>query len=90
MDEKQNYEHHQTAKAHLVALMQAGYPWHEAVAAAGLHMSRSTVYRLVQAAQTQGEAAFQDKRQGHPAKLRDVVLHWLVARLSRTSTDAEQ
>ncbi|MBO0782048.1 MAG: helix-turn-helix domain containing protein, partial [Ktedonobacteraceae bacterium] len=67
------------AKAHLVQLMQAGYPWREAVAAAGLHMSRSTAYRLVQAVQTHGEAALQDKRQGHPAKLREAVLQWLVA-----------
>jgi transposase len=77
--EKLDHERDQGAKAHLIMLMQAGYPWHKAVAATGLHISRSTAYRLVQAAQTQGEAAFQDKRQGHPGKLRDAILQWLVA-----------
>lgn len=77
--EERSHEHDQAAKAHLVLLMQKGYPWQKAAAMAGLHISRSTAYRLVQAVQTRGEAAFQDARQGHPAKLREAVLQWLVA-----------
>src|SRR5258708_10357714 len=77
--EERSHEHDQAAKAHLVLLMQKGYPWQKAAAMAGVHISRSTAYRRVQAVQTRGEAAFQDARQGHPAKLRAAVLQWLVA-----------
>ena len=77
--EARGNEHDQATKIHLVTLMQMGYSWREAVAVAGLHMSRSTAYRLVQAVQTRGEAAFQDGRHGHPAKLQEAVLQWLVA-----------
>ncbi len=69
-DEK-SLEPSKIAKAHLISLMQAGYPWQKAAAMAGLHLSRSTAYRLLQAIQTLGDAAFQDGRHGHPAKLRD-------------------
>lgn len=68
-----------TAKAHLISLMQAGYHGPKAAAMAGLHISRSTAYRLFQAIQTRGDAAILDGRHGHPAKLREVVLQWLVA-----------
>ena len=77
--EARGNEHDQAAKIHLVTLMQMRYSWREAVAVAGLRISRATAYRLVQAVQAQGEAALQDKRQGHPAKLREAVLQWLVA-----------
>src|SRR5258708_16467581 len=77
--EERSHEHDQAAKAHLVLLMQKGYPWQKAAAMAGLHISRSTAYRLGQAVQTRGEAAFQDARQVHPAKLRAAALQWLVA-----------
>jgi transposase len=76
---ERGYEQTQAAKAHLVMFMQMGYPWQKAVATTGLQISRSTAYRLVQMVQTQGEAAFQDGRHGHPAKLRGAVLQWLVA-----------
>lgn len=72
-------EQAQAAKTHLVMFMQMGYPWQKAVATTGLQISRSTAYRLVQAVQTRGEAAFEDGRHGHPAKLREAVLQWLVA-----------
>lgn len=38
----------QRAKAHLVAGMLAGQSWREAAASAGLPMSRSAAYRLIQ------------------------------------------
>jgi transposase len=77
--EARDNEHDQAARMHLVMLMQAGYPWHKAAATAGLHISRSTAYRLVEAVQTRGEVAFQDRRHGHPTKLREAVLQWLRA-----------
>ena len=81
MEERETFdhEHHQAAKAQLVLLMQTEYPWHKAAATAGLQISRSTAYRLLQAVRTQGEAALQDGRHGHPAKLREAVLQWLQA-----------
>ena len=45
--EKRNRECDQVAKAHLVMLMQGGYPWQEAKAQAGLQISRSTTCRLL-------------------------------------------
>lgn len=65
-------------KAYLISLLQAGHPWQKAAAMAGLHISRSTAYRLLQAIQTRGDAAILDGRHGHPAKLREAVLQWLV------------
>ena len=60
-------------------LMRARYLWHNVAAKGGLQISLSTAYRLVQAIQVQGEVAFQNERQGHPAKLLEGVLQWLQA-----------
>src|SRR5258708_37412319 len=64
----------------MVELMQAGQPWQVAAAATGVQVSRSTAYRWLQEVRTRGEAALQDGRHGHPAKLRPPVLHWLESR----------
>jgi transposase len=77
MEEQDEKSLEPSPKVHLISLMQAGYPWQTAAAMAGLHISRSTAYRLLQAIQTRGDAAFQDGRHGHPAKLREAVLQWL-------------
>src|SRR5215471_19666046 len=73
-------EQRQAAKRQLLALMQAGQSWQAAAAAAGLQISRSTAYRWLQEVRTRGEAALQDGRHGHPAKVRPPVLHWLESR----------
>lgn len=73
MEEEQNH----AAKGQMVALMQAGHSWQEAATMAGVQISRSAAYRLLQKVRTQGEAGLQDGRQGHPAKLREPVLQWL-------------
>jgi transposase len=73
MEEEQNH----VAKGQLVALMQAGHSWQEAATMAGVQISRSAAYRLLQKVRTQGEAGLQDGRHGHPAKLREPVLQWL-------------
>jgi transposase len=65
------------ARLRLVAGMRRGQPWHEAAAAAGLVVGRSTAYRLRRRAQTEGEAALEDRRHGHPSKLRAPVRAWL-------------
>lgn len=64
-------------KAQVVEYILQGRPWHEAVAAAGLRVSRSTAYRLLQRVRIEGEAALADGRHGHPTKLRAPLRHWL-------------
>ena len=70
-------EQHRAAKGQLVALMQAGHSWQEAASLAGIQISRSAAYRLLQKVRTQGETGLQDGRHGHPAKLREPVLSFL-------------
>lgn len=88
--EARGNEHDQVAKKHLIMLMQAGYSWQKAAAMVGLQISRSTVYRLLQAVQTQGDAAILDGRHGHPAKLREAMLQWLVAICRANPRQGEQ
>ena len=64
----------------MLALMQAGQPWQVAAAAAGIQVSRSTDYRWQQEVRTRGEAAMEDGRHGHTAKVLPPVLHWLESR----------
>jgi len=63
-------EQRRTAKAHVVAGMQAGHTWQAAAAQAGLQTSRSNAYRLWLAVRQRGETALSDGRHGHPSKLR--------------------
>lgn len=67
----------QTAKARFVAGVQAGQPWRETAATTGLHISRSTAYRLLQVSRTKGSTGLQDGRHGHPIKLRGEVRSFL-------------
>ena len=76
-------EQRQAAKRRIFELMQAGQPWQ--AAAAGIQVSRSTAYRWQQEVRTRGEAALQESRQGHPAKVLPPVLHWLESRLQASS-----
>ncbi len=73
-------EPRQAAKRQMLELMQAGQPWQAAAAAAGVQVSRSTAYRWLQEVRTRGEAALQDGRHGHTAKVLPPVLHWLESR----------
>jgi transposase len=66
-----------TAKKKLVALMQAGCQWQEAARQAGVQISRSAAYRLLQKVRAQGEAGLQDGRHGHPYKVPPPVHQWL-------------
>jgi transposase len=65
------------AKAQLVAVMLRGSSWQEASRSAGLPTSRTTAYRLLHRVRTEGAAALDDQRHGHPAKLRAPVQQWL-------------
>lgn len=78
MEEQDEKSLEPSPKAYLISLMQAGYPWQKATAMAGPHISRSTAYSLLRAIQTRGDSAILDGRHGHPAKLREAMLQWLV------------
>lgn len=69
-----------TARLHLLEYMFAGYSWQSAVSQSGLHISRSTAYRLRQQARDEDKAAsvFLDDRHGHPYQLTEPVCVWMV------------
>ena|SRR5215472_2497487 len=68
---------YRAAKMQVVEQMLQGQPWHEAVAAAGLRISRSTAYQLLKRVRTEGESALIDGRHGHATKLRAPLRQWL-------------
>ena len=77
-------EQRRGAKQQTCELMEAGVPWQEAATAAGVQISRTTAYRWAQEVRTRGEAALQDGRHGHPAKVLPPVLRWLESRCQST------
>jgi len=78
-------EQRRAAKQQMLELMEAGVSWQEAATTAGVQTSRATAYRWRQEARTRGEAALQDGRHGHPAKVLPPVLHWLELRCQETA-----
>lgn len=78
-------EQRRAAKQQMLELMETGMSWQEAATTAGIQTSRATAYRWKQEARTRGEAALQDGRHGHPAKVLPPVLHWLESRCQATS-----
>ncbi len=78
-------EQRRAAKQQMLELMEAGVSWQEAATTAGIQTSRATAYRWKQEVRTRGEAALQDSRHGHPAKMLPSVLHWLESRCQTTS-----
>src|SRR5258708_38095501 len=78
-------EQRRAAKQHLFELMEAGVSWQEAATTAGVQTSRATAYRWKQEVRTRGEAALQDGRHGHPAKVLPPVLHWLESQCQETA-----
>jgi len=67
------------ARARLVEEMDHGASWQEAVAAAGLLVSRATAYRIWLRAWREGPSSFEDARHGHPTKVLAPFQTWLVA-----------
>jgi transposase len=53
--------------------------WREAATSAGIQTRRASAYRLVRRVRTEGAAALDDQRHGHPTKLRQPVRDWLAA-----------
>jgi transposase len=78
-------EQQRAAKGQMIALMQGGHSWQEAATMAGVQISRSAAYRLLQKVRLQGETGWQDGRHGHLAKVLPPVLHWLESRCQATS-----
>ncbi len=78
-------EQRRAAKQQMLERMEAGMSWQEAATTAGVQTSRATAYRWKQEARTRGEAALQDGRHGHRAKVLPPVLHWLESRCQVTS-----
>ena len=78
-------EQRRAAKQQMLELMEAGVSWQEAATTARAQTSRATASRWRQEARTRGEAALQDSRHGHPAKVLPPVLHWLELRCQATS-----
>ena len=78
-------EQRRAAKQQMLELMEAGVSWQEAATTAGVQTSRASAYRWRQEARTRGEAALQESRHGHPAKVLPPVLHWLESRLQASS-----
>src|SRR5438552_6046317 len=78
-------EQRRAAKQQMLELMEAGVSWQEAARTAGVQTSRATAYRWKQEARIRGEAALQDGRHGHPAKVLPPILHWLESRCQATS-----
>jgi len=68
------------ARLHFLEHMFAGHSWQAAVSQSGLHISRSTAYRLRKLARDEDKAAlvFLDDRHGHPYKLTQPVCMWMV------------
>jgi transposase len=69
-----------TARWHFLEYMFAGHSWQSAVSQSGLHISRSTAYRLRQRARQEAKAGrvFSDDRHGHPYKMTEPVRAWMV------------
>src|SRR5579864_7440438 len=67
------------ARLHFLEHMFAGHSWQAAVSQSGLHISRSTAYRLRKLARDEDKAplVFLDDRHGHPYKLTEPVHRWI-------------
>ena len=77
---------YRAAKAAMIGYMDQGYPWHEAVAKAGVVVSRATAYRLWLRAWREGPSCLDDGRHGHPSKLREPIRQWLLETCTQTPT----
>lgn len=72
-------EQRRTANAQVVAAMNQGQSWQEAVASVGLSISRATAYRWQRRVHVEGETALDDHRHGHVYKLLEPIRQWVVS-----------
>lgn len=78
-------EQYRFAKACLVAGMQEGQSWQRAAASAGLQISQSNAYRLMNVVRLRGETAPSHGRHGHPTKLCGAARTFLEERCRQAS-----
>lgn len=64
----------QAARREIVRQVEQGAPASDARMHSAVPMHRTTIYRLLKRAQSEGESAFADGRHGHPSKLRGEAL----------------
>jgi transposase len=67
-------EQRQSAKREIVRQVEQGATASDARMRSAVPMHRTTVYRLLKRARSEGESAFADGRHGHPIKLRGEAL----------------
>lgn len=72
-----------SAKRQMMGLIKQGASVQQARSLSAVPMHRATVYRLLQRVRAQGEAAFTDRRRGHPIKLRGEVRTFLIEMCQR-------
>lgn len=77
---RMNSDQRYAARAKCVALMQAGRPWKEAVAAAGLPIRRSAAYALLKRVETQGDLALTERRRGQFHTFTPQLRDWIRSR----------
>jgi len=77
-------EQRQAAKREMVKQMEQGVAAREARVSSAVPMHRTTVYRLRRRVQREGEQALTDGRHGHPVKLREEALTFLVEHCQAT------
>ena len=66
------------ARRELVRQVKLGTTASEARRRCSVPMHRTTVYRLLKRVEREGEHAFVERRHGHPTKLREVVLTFVL------------
>jgi transposase len=71
-------EQRQAGKRQILELVEQGASVQQARKQSEVPMHRATVYRLLKRVRTQGEAAYDDGRHGHPIKLRGEVRTFLI------------
>jgi transposase len=68
----------QAARRELVRSVQEGMTPREAHRRCPVRMHRTTVYRLLKCVKREGEQALTERRHGHPTKLREDILTWVL------------
>jgi transposase len=84
-DHRMDKEQLRAAKVQFIATLQESHSWKKAATAAGLQISQSNAYRLMNAVRLCGETALSDGRHGHPSKLRGAARAFLEERCRQTS-----
>ena len=73
----QSKEARRQARREMVRLMLDGLSWREASEQAGIPFTRSGAQKIVRRVRKDGESALDDRRHGHPSKIRGEMRDWL-------------